>query len=89
VLDDPKPLLWGGEPILRAGAIVGYLTSGSFGHTVGSGIGMGYVMAAEGAMVQELTVASEPFEIEIAGRPVAARAFTRAPYDPGHSRMRG
>jgi 4-methylaminobutanoate oxidase (formaldehyde-forming) len=32
VLDDPEPMLWGGEPIYRDGKVVGYTTSGSYGH---------------------------------------------------------
>ncbi len=79
VLDDPEPLLWGLEPILLGGAVAGYLTSGSYGHTVGAAIGMGYVPTP---------LADDGYEIEIARRRVAARAFQRAPYDPGHARMR-
>src|SRR5207249_9665038 len=43
VLEDPEPILWGGELILRDGNPVGYTTSGSYGHTVGGAIAMGYV----------------------------------------------
>ena len=35
-LEDPEPLLYQYEPIHRDGEIVGYLTSGMFGHTVGT-----------------------------------------------------
>lgn len=34
-LTDPEPLLYHAEPILREGAIVGYLTSGNYGHHLG------------------------------------------------------
>src|SRR5439155_9697970 len=43
VLEEPEPILWGGELILRDSKPVGYTTSGSYGHTVGSAIAMGYV----------------------------------------------
>jgi 4-methylaminobutanoate oxidase (formaldehyde-forming) len=88
VLDDPDPLLWGGEPILRDGAAAGYLTSGSYGHTVAAGVGMGYVRTPDASLIDERTIADGPYEIEIAGRRVPARTFPRAPYDPGHGRMR-
>ena len=43
VLDDPEPVLWGSEPIHRDGKPVGYTTSGSYGHTVGGAVALGYV----------------------------------------------
>src|SRR6185503_3531915 len=43
VLQDPEPMLWGSEPIYRNGKAVGYTTSGSYAHSLGAAIGMGYV----------------------------------------------
>ncbi len=42
-LTDPEPLVYHNEPILRDGQVVGYLSSGAYGHTLGGAIGMGYV----------------------------------------------
>ena len=42
-LEDPDPLLYHNEPILRDGKIVSHLTSGNYGHHLGSAIGLGYV----------------------------------------------
>ncbi len=42
-LEDPEPLLFHNEPVLRDGQIVGYLTSGAYGHYLGSAVGLGYV----------------------------------------------
>lgn len=40
-LDDPDAnLMWGGEPILRAGAVVGSTTSACFGPTLGRAVAM-------------------------------------------------
>jgi 4-methylaminobutanoate oxidase (formaldehyde-forming) len=86
VLDDPGPLLWGGEPILRDGQAVGYTTSGSYAHTLGAAIGMGYV-ATERPIAPDW-IASGRYEIEIAGRRFAAHAYLRAPYDPARRRIR-
>ena len=36
LLDDPEPLLHGGEPLLRDGEWVGYVRAGDYGHTLGS-----------------------------------------------------
>jgi glycine cleavage system aminomethyltransferase T len=43
LLDDPEPLLYGGEPIYRDGERVGYLNSGGYGHTLGGSVGLGSV----------------------------------------------
>ena len=38
-----EPLLYGNEAILRDGRVVGYLTSGAYGHHLGAAVGLGYV----------------------------------------------
>ena len=43
VLDDPEPYILGNEPVYRDGEVVGRITSGFYGHTVGRSVGMGYV----------------------------------------------
>jgi 4-methylaminobutanoate oxidase (formaldehyde-forming) len=81
VLDQPDPILWGGEPILRDGQPAGYTTSGSYAHTLGAAIGIGYVRFGE-PITAGLVEASR-YEIEIAGDRFGARPFLRAPYDAG------
>jgi 4-methylaminobutanoate oxidase (formaldehyde-forming) len=80
VLEDPEPVLWGGEPIHRDGSPVGYTTSGSYGHTVGGAIAMGYVNHAAGATPE--FIRSGRYEIGVANRRCSARAHLKAPYDP-------
>ncbi|MHA1127839.1 MAG: GcvT family protein, partial [Alphaproteobacteria bacterium] len=41
LLNDPEPLLYHNEPILRDGQIVGHLSSGNYGHYLGAAIGLG------------------------------------------------
>jgi 4-methylaminobutanoate oxidase (formaldehyde-forming) len=77
VLQDPEPVLWGSEPILRDGKPVGYTTSGSYAHTLGAGIGMGYVKG-------EVT---GRFEINVSGKLYPATPHLRAPYDPDRKRI--
>lgn len=79
MLTDPEPLLYHAEPILRDGRIVGYLSSGGYGHHLGAALGMGYVPCA-GESVQDL-LASE-YQIEVAGRRIAAEASLKPFYDP-------
>lgn len=85
-IDDPEPLLLGDEPIYRDGVLVGRTTSGSFGHTLGRSVGMGYVENEEG--VDAALIRSGSYEIEIAAERFAATASLRPPYDPGGERVR-
>ena len=44
VVDDPQPMLWGGELVLRDGVPVGPgHQSAAWGETVGGCVGLGYV----------------------------------------------
>ena len=43
LLNDPSKMIYQHEPIMRGQEIVGYLTSGNYGHYLGSGVGLGYV----------------------------------------------
>ena len=84
-LDDPEPLLYHNEPIVMDKHIVGYLSSGMYGHSVGAAVGMGYVAVPELAAdrIKEAT-----FEIEIAKERFSAQASLMAFYDPSSSRMK-
>jgi glycine cleavage system aminomethyltransferase T len=68
------------------GRRIGLLTSGSFGHTLGSAIGMGYVRHPDGVGAELLR--SARFEIEVAGERYQAEASLRPFFDPGGARMR-
>jgi 4-methylaminobutanoate oxidase (formaldehyde-forming) len=86
LLDDPQPLLYGEEPIIRDGVPVGYLRSGAYGHTLGGAMGMGYVRDEDGVTLDMIN--SSSFEIQIAGERVPARASLRPMYDPKGHRVR-
>ncbi|MFM7273735.1 MAG: aminomethyltransferase family protein, partial [Gammaproteobacteria bacterium] len=71
----------GDEPIWHEGAVVGWVTSGGYGHRVGRSLALGYVPAA-------LAGATVGFEIEIICERRAAERLAAAPYDPKGARMR-
>ena len=79
-------MLYHNEPIWCDGKIVGDLTSGMYGHTIGTSIGMGYVINEEG-VTKEL-VNSSKFEIEVAGKKYSAKASLKAFYDSKSERVR-
>lgn len=85
-LMDPEPLLYGSEPIIRDGMLVGHLTSGSYGHTIGGAIGLGYVPCCGDD--PEHILASR-YEIEVAGTRFAAKASLTPLFDPRSERPRG
>ncbi len=86
LLQDPDATLYHHEPILRDGKIVGHLTSGDYGHTLGGAVGLGYV-EVDDEITQEWLDAGQ-FAIDVAGDHVAAKASLRALYDPRAERMR-
>jgi dimethylglycine dehydrogenase len=71
----------GDEPIWHDGAVVGWVTSGGFGHRTGVSLALGYVTAA-------LAQADEGFEIEIIGERRAAIPLHEPAFDPSGALMR-
>lgn len=86
-LDHPEPLLFHHEPIRRAGEIVGYVTSGAYGHQLGGAVGLGYVSCDLGET--PVAVAEADYEIEVAGVRIPATASCWPGYDAKGDRMRG
>ena len=86
LLEDPEPLLYGGEPIHRDGKLVGHLSSGGYGHTLGGAVGLGYVENEQGVTAD--FIRSGRYEIEVAGVRYPARASLRPMYDPDGERVR-
>ena len=84
-LTDPKPLLYHNEPVLRDGEIVGYLSSGAYGHSLGGAIGMGYV-PCKGETATDVLASS--YEIDVMGTKVRAQASLKPMYDPASERVK-
>lgn len=84
-LEDPEPMLFHNEAVVRDGRIVSILTSGNYGHALGGAIGMGYVPCA-GESAED--VLSSSYEIEIAGTRHRAQASLAPMYDPQSERVR-
>jgi len=84
-LTDPEPLLYHNEPILRDGEIVGYLSSGAYGHHLGGAMGLGYVPCKGQAAADVLGSA---YEIDVAGTRVRAEVSLKPMYDPRSERVK-
>jgi 4-methylaminobutanoate oxidase (formaldehyde-forming) len=83
-LADPEPLLYHNEPVWRGNELVGHITSGAYGHSLGACIGLGYVAVDPGTE----GIPDGSFEVEVAGVRVPAEASLRPFYDPGNQRIR-
>lgn len=84
-LIDPEPLIYHNEPILRDGEIVGFVSSGAYGHTLGASIALGYV-PCKGETAEQ--VLASAYEIEVAGRRFKATPSLRPFYDPKSLRVK-
>lgn len=84
-LEDPEPLLFHNEAVVRDGRIVGPVTSGNYGHALGGAIGLGYVPCAGET---EAEVLASTYEIEIAGVRHRAVASLAPMYDPKSERVK-
>jgi dimethylglycine dehydrogenase len=71
----------GDEPIFLDGKVVGWVTSGGYGHTVRQSLALGFVTRAAAS-------ATAGFEVEIIGERRAALRLEQPPFDPTGARMR-
>ena len=80
VLDDPRSVALGSEPVRIDGRVVGRVTSGGYGYTVEKSIAYAYIPA---------TYAFEtPVEIDIFGTWISGRVAKEPLYDPTGARVR-
>jgi 4-methylaminobutanoate oxidase (formaldehyde-forming) len=80
VLDDPRSVALGSEPVRIGGEIAGRVTSGGQGYTVGRSIAY--------AMVPIGTAPGTPVEVEISGAWVAGSVAVEPLFDPRAERIR-
>ncbi|HMO70132.1 MAG TPA: FAD-dependent oxidoreductase [Paracoccaceae bacterium] len=85
-VDDPGAILLGRETILRDGQPVGYLTSGGYGHSVGAGLGLGYVRGPVGMGDDWLTAGR--YSLIVAAQEVPATIALQPWWDPAGERVR-
>ena len=86
LLEDPEPMLFHAEPVLRDGKPVGYVRAASYGHTLGGSVGLAMVEGPDA--VDAAWVGGAPWQVEVAGRLVPARASLRPLYDPTNARIK-
>jgi 4-methylaminobutanoate oxidase (formaldehyde-forming) len=82
---DPEPLLIHNEIVLRNGRPMGNVRSASYGHTLGSAVGLAMV---GGDPVDAAYLKHGQWEVDIAGRIYAAEVSLRPFYDPDMERVK-
>jgi len=85
LLEDPEPLLFHAEPVLRDGVVVGYVRAASYGWTLGGAVGLAFVGGDEPVTPQWLADGS--WEVDVAGTRHRARVSLRPMYDPTSARV--
>ena len=81
VLEDPRSIALGSEPVLIEGNAVGRVTSGGYGYTVGRSIAYAYLPGQD-------TEVGQPVEVEIFGRAVAGEVAPEPLHDPEGATIR-
>jgi heterotetrameric sarcosine oxidase gamma subunit len=87
-LDAPEAMLWGGELILRDGAVAGQVTSAAWGETTGSCVGLAYLRSADQAVLTAGWIREGAYQINVGGRLHPISVSLRALYDPTNERIR-
>jgi glycine cleavage system aminomethyltransferase T/glycine/D-amino acid oxidase-like deaminating enzyme len=81
VLDDPRSVALGNEPVRVQGEIVGRVTTGGYGYTVGRSIAYAYLPPAHDV--------GTAVEVDIFGQWIAGTVAAEPLFDPGGERVRG
>jgi glycine cleavage system aminomethyltransferase T/glycine/D-amino acid oxidase-like deaminating enzyme len=81
VLEDPRSVALGNEPVRVGGDVVGRVTSGGYGYTVGRSIANAYLPPEHDA--------GTPVEVDIFGRWVPGEVAREPLYDPKGENLRG
>ncbi|NIA68350.1 FAD-dependent oxidoreductase [Pelagibius litoralis] len=84
--EDPDVVLLGRETLYRDGQRVGWLSSGGFGHSLGTAIGYGYVRADK--PIDKTFLESGTYALEIAGERMACRLHLAPLIDPRMTKVR-
>jgi 4-methylaminobutanoate oxidase (formaldehyde-forming) len=84
----PEAMVWGGELIMRDGAVAGQVTSAAWGETTGSCVGLGYVRAADGSVINTDWVNAGSYEVNVGGQLYPIAVSLKPLYDPTNARIR-
>jgi len=86
MLIDNDSFIYHNEPIYMHDQLVGAIISGTYGHTLGAPVGLGWVtMPSE---IPDEKLEEQQWEILVAGNRIKARASLKSMYDPRNQNLR-
>jgi len=85
---DPEVMMWGGELVLRDGVPAGQVTSAAWGATLGSAVGLAYLIPGADAAATLEWVRGGSYQANVGGGLVPITISTRPLLDPGNERIR-
>jgi 4-methylaminobutanoate oxidase (formaldehyde-forming) len=87
-VDAPDAMLWGGELVLRDGAVAGQVTSAAWGETAGGCVGLAYVRAADNSVIDADWVKAGGYQVNVGGELYPISVSLRPIYDPTNTKIR-
>ena len=87
-VDAPEAMLWGGELVLRDGAVAGQVTSAAWGETVGGCVGLAYVRAADNSVIAADWVKAGSYQVNVGGQLYPISVSLKPIYDPTSTKIR-
>jgi len=87
-LDDPEPLLFGGEVLYLDGAVVGDVRAASYGHSLGGAVGLAMAERGGGGALTKKRVEEGQWEVDVNGVRYAATASLKPLFDPSNAKIK-
>ena len=87
-VEDSDAMLWGGELILRDGAVAGQVTAAAWGETTGACVGLAYLRGAEGTVIDAAWVNAGSYQVNVGGTLYPIAVSLKPLYDPTNARIR-
>jgi 4-methylaminobutanoate oxidase (formaldehyde-forming) len=87
-VSSPDAMLWGGELVLRDGAVAGQVTSAAWGETTGACVGLAYVRSADDTPVNATWISAGDYQVNVGGDLYPIEVSLKPIYDPGNARIR-
>jgi 4-methylaminobutanoate oxidase (formaldehyde-forming) len=89
LLESSKHLIYHNEPILLDGDIVGSITTGTYGHTLGGPVGLGWISTRipDRKTIDQQTLNNTRCEVLVSGQKIRAKISLTPLYDPKNERI--
>ncbi|MGY4649215.1 GcvT family protein [Mycobacterium sp. URHB0021] len=87
-VDNAEAMLWGGELVLRDGAVAGQVTSAAWGATTGACVGLAYLRASDGSVINADWVNAGAYQVNVGGQLYPISVSLKPLYDPANERIR-